>query len=110
VVYEFENNLYSAEIKYQAAFEIKKILKDTIGLAYAYSNLAGIAKLKKDFAKAIELIKKSTEIREQINELNDLGRKYCRQRLYFFFHCSIRQRRKRLQANCIFTRFGLFKK
>ena len=73
VVYEFENKLDRAEIKYQAAFEIKKILRDTVGLAYAYNNLAGIAKLKKDFAKAIELIKKSTEIRKQINDIQGLA-------------------------------------
>lgn len=73
VVYEFENKLDSAEIKYQAAFEIKKILRDTVGLAYAYNNLAGIAKLKNDFAKAIELIKKSTEIRKQINDIQGLA-------------------------------------
>lgn len=73
VVYEFENKLDSAEIKYLAAFEIKQLLKDTVGLAYTYGNLAGVAKLKKDFIKAIEWIKKSTEIRKQINDIQGLA-------------------------------------
>jgi signal transduction histidine kinase len=73
VVYEFEGNLDSAEIKFKAAFELKQQLKDTLGLAYAYNDLAGIARLKNDFVKAIELIKKSTAIRTQINDIQGLA-------------------------------------
>ncbi|NJN78953.1 MAG: tetratricopeptide repeat protein [Saprospiraceae bacterium] len=73
VVYELEGNLDSAEIKYQAAFELKKALKDTLGLAYAYNDLAGIARLKNNFAKSrLKLIKKSLRLENKSMIFKDL--------------------------------------
>ncbi len=89
VVYQFENNLDSADIKYQAAFDLKKRLNDTLGLAYSYDDLAGIAQLRGQFERAIQLIEKSTDIRTQLNDnqgiainLNNIGEVYLEQKNY----------------------------
>ncbi len=63
VLKEINNELDSALFYYNKGLEIKLRLKDTIGIPYSWSNMAGVYGLQKNYQKSREFFNKSLQQR-----------------------------------------------
>ena len=83
VVYEYQHNYDAALNNYQKSLEIKQELKDSIGISYALSFMAGVYNAQQKYKKAEEYCLQALRIRQLINDsfaialsYSDLGDTY----------------------------------
>lgn len=69
VLKEMQGQLDSALLFYRRGLDIKEQLKDSIGIPYSLSNIAGIHVMRGEFAQAVPTLERALAIREAKNDL-----------------------------------------
>jgi len=68
VLFEMKGNLDSATYFYSKALNLKKDIRDSVGIPYSLNNLAGICFMKKKTADGLVYISESNEIRKRLKD------------------------------------------